>query len=88
MPDLERQLRPWRRVARLRDAGTEVFVVDAPTGDAYGTPGLDSEESLAQLDVDYTGGIWTNRIELLGPLLERRSDARRRSLVGASSCIT
>jgi glycerophosphoryl diester phosphodiesterase len=58
---------PHKLTARLEAAGTRVFV----TGDLDDTgfsSGVDSPESLARLPKRFAGGIWTNRIEVIGPL--------------------
>jgi glycerophosphoryl diester phosphodiesterase len=58
---------PHKLVARMQAAGTRVFI----TGDLDDTgfsSGVDSAEMLARLPRDFAGGIWTNRIEVIGPL--------------------
>ena len=62
---------PARFLARMNDAGSLV-VVAGPYhgGDALG--GLDRAEELATLPKNYSGGIWTNEIERIAPLLHDR----------------
>lgn len=59
---------PDRFLARVADAGIEVYVVGPFTGRAFST-GLDTAEDLARLPADYGGGIWTNRIDVIAPLV-------------------
>jgi glycerophosphoryl diester phosphodiesterase len=55
---------PHRFVARMASAGTDVFVVGAT---ADGLSGIDSPRELEELGEPSDGGVWTDRIELLGP---------------------
>ena len=59
---------PARFLSRMNDAGSLV-VVAGPYhgGDAFG--GIDSKEDLARLPEHYSGGIWTNEIAYIAPLL-------------------
>jgi glycerophosphoryl diester phosphodiesterase len=59
---------PHRLVRRLRAAGSDVVVLGPYTGGDFSS-GIDDAEALARLPADYAGGLWTNRIELIGPLL-------------------
>ncbi|MCM5680825.1 glycerophosphodiester phosphodiesterase [Schlegelella sp. S2-27] len=61
---------PHRLVRRLRAAGSDVVVLGPYTGGDF-SRGIDDAEALARLPADYAGGIWTNRIERIGPLLRR-----------------
>ncbi len=52
----------------MRGAGTDVFVAGPyGSGDA-GTRGIDDAAGYRALPANYDGGIWTNRIDLIGPL--------------------
>jgi glycerophosphoryl diester phosphodiesterase len=51
--------------ARMARHGTEVALM-GPLVDGI-TTGIDDERSLARVPEDFTGWIWTNRIEALGP---------------------
>lgn len=53
---------------RMNKVGTQVFVSGPSTTDATG---IDTEQLLRRLPNDFSGGIWTNRIDLLGRLLGR-----------------
>ncbi|MBI1210321.1 MAG: glycerophosphodiester phosphodiesterase [Alphaproteobacteria bacterium] len=55
---------------RMHAVGSEAFVVGAVALGETGTPGIDSEDDLVRLPSDYSGGIWTNRIELIAPRLK------------------
>jgi glycerophosphoryl diester phosphodiesterase len=54
---------------RMTKVGTQVFVAGPGTTN---TTGIDSEQMVQRLPEDFSGGIWTNRIDLLGPLFGRR----------------
>lgn len=57
---------PHRLQRRLEAAGTQLVVVGPYAGGDFSS-GIDSAEALAKLPVDYRGGLWTNRIERIGP---------------------
>ena len=58
---------PKRYLARMEKANTRIILV---LGDGQWSEGFDTEADLALLPSNYTGGIWTNRIERIGPLIE------------------
>jgi hypothetical protein len=52
---------------------TDVFAVN---GD--GAFGFDDETSFAEVAADnYSGGLWTDRIEVIGPIAKHAHDASR-----------
>jgi len=55
---------PHRFLARMEAAGTGFILV---LGDGKWSEGFDTPEDLEQLPANYTGGIWTNRIDRIGP---------------------
>lgn len=59
-------------IQRMRDAGSEVILVGPYAAGDPGTDGIDSPEELAQVPVGFTGYLWTNTIELIGPALAAR----------------
>ena len=60
---------PHRFFNRMAAADSEVFIVSTRNlGDDNGLSGIDSPGDLAALGESFEGGIWTNRIELLGPM--------------------
>lgn len=61
---------PNRFLARMQAAGTEVFLLGPYTGGDF-TTGIDWAADVRQLPKGYSGGIWTNRIEAITPLVER-----------------
>lgn len=61
---------PDRFLARMRSVDSEVFVVGPWGGGA--TAGIDAPEELATLPEAYSGGIWTNAIEVIGPIVKGR----------------
>lgn len=52
---------------RMRDAGSKVILLGPYEPGDPGTNGIDTLEELAQVPDGFTGYIWTNRIELIGP---------------------
>lgn len=58
---------PHRLQKRLEGVGTQL-VVTGPRAGGFSS-GIDGEEALARLPADYRGGLWTNRIERVGPAL-------------------
>lgn len=59
---------PDRFLARMRDAGSEVFVLGLRGGGEEFSRGIDKPEDFARLPKSYTGGIWTNRVDRIAPL--------------------
>jgi glycerophosphoryl diester phosphodiesterase len=57
-------------VARMRAAGTPVFVTGLYGAGEF-TTGIDDEALMARLPAGFDGGIWTNRIEQIGPLVRK-----------------
>lgn len=62
---------PHRFVQRMRDAGTRFVLV---AGDGKWSEGFDRPEDLERLPANYSGGIWTNRIDLIAPLYGGRKE--------------
>jgi glycerophosphoryl diester phosphodiesterase len=61
---------PDRFLARMRGVGTPVFVLGPWDGGEFST-GIDSAGQYRRLPAGYAGGIWTNRIDLIGRLTAR-----------------
>ena len=61
---------PDRFLARMEKAGAQMFVVGPWEGEDF-SRGLDSAADFAKLPQHFTGGIWTNRIDRIAPLIER-----------------
>lgn len=59
---------PHRFVQRMASLNTDVFLVDDYAGGSF-SEGINSIEDLEQVPPAYTGGIWTDRIDLIGPAL-------------------
>ncbi len=59
---------PNRFLNRMQSVGTDVYAVGPYTGRNFST-GLDTAEDLAPLPAGYSGGIWTNRIDAIAPLI-------------------
>lgn len=52
----------------MRDAATEVYLV-GPYSGSGGTAGIDTALDVGQLPDGYDGGIWTNRVQAIAPLV-------------------
>jgi glycerophosphoryl diester phosphodiesterase len=59
---------PYRFLERLKSANTEFFLV---RGDNKFSEGFDDVADLKDLPSNYNGGIWTNRIDRIGPFFKR-----------------
>jgi glycerophosphoryl diester phosphodiesterase len=57
---------PDRFLSRMKEVGTEVFVLGPLDGDF--SSGIDEETAFRRLPQNFTGGIWTNRIDRIAPL--------------------
>jgi glycerophosphoryl diester phosphodiesterase len=57
---------PNRFFERMHGAGSEVFVTGPYGPGEVGTSGIDGEADIARLPENFTGGIWTNRIDRIG----------------------
>lgn len=62
---------PNRFLARMREAGTDVYLIGPYAGGDF-TTGIDTAAEVAALPEDYDGGIWTNRIQVIAPLMAER----------------
>ena len=61
---------PHRFVDRMAGAGTLVFVAGDHDGGS-GASGIDTEAQFRALPAGYGGGVWTNRIDRIGPISKR-----------------
>ena len=52
---------------RLADVGSEIILLGPYGAGDPGTAGIDDLETLAQVPRDFSGYVWTNRIERIGP---------------------
>lgn len=59
---------PHRFTQRLKEAGTDVILVGPYDGDGF-TTGIDDAQTLARVPAGFDGYIWTNKIELIGPMI-------------------
>jgi glycerophosphoryl diester phosphodiesterase len=60
---------PHRFIQKINGAHSYFVVV---LGNGEWSEGFDTEDALRQLPPDYQGGIWTNRIDRIGPLLRMK----------------
>lgn len=57
---------------RFRAAGSEVILLGPVDAGDPGTAGIDTLDQLARIPDSFSGYVWTNRIELIGPALSAR----------------
>lgn len=62
---------PHRLTERLAEHGTSLILVGPYDGGGFSS-GIDDAETLAQVPDGFDGYVWTNRIEVLGPIMEGR----------------
>ena len=62
---------PNRFLNRMNDHGSAVFIVGRHDGEDFSS-GIDQSEDLALFPAGFAGGIWTNRIDRIAPLLPKR----------------
>jgi glycerophosphoryl diester phosphodiesterase len=60
---------PHRFTQRMKAAGTEVILWGPYDGTGFSS-GIDDAEALANIPEQFDGYVWTNRIEVTGPLLK------------------
>ncbi|MGD2133011.1 MAG: glycerophosphodiester phosphodiesterase family protein [Maricaulaceae bacterium] len=63
---------PHRFEARMNAAGSDVVLIGPYGSGDPGTTGIDSEELLDQVPRRFGGYVWTNKVEVIGPLLAAR----------------
>ena len=56
---------PHRLIARMEEAGSQLFVAGRYHGTGFSS-GIDDLATFGKLPSDFGGGVWTNRIELIG----------------------
>jgi glycerophosphoryl diester phosphodiesterase len=57
---------------RMQDAGSDVYIAGPlRRGERPGVVGLDDAESLSRIPRGWRGGLTTDRIEIIGPLVSR-----------------
>lgn len=59
---------PHRFIKRIKNANS-IFILVA--GEGAWSEGFDTIEALKEIPPNYTGGIWTNRIDRIGPLFNQ-----------------
>ncbi|MEA2953680.1 MAG: glycerophosphoryl diester phosphodiesterase [Alphaproteobacteria bacterium] len=71
---------PNRFLARMQAAGSLVFVA-GPYHSNEEVGGINTEEQFRALPQDYRGGIWTDEIEVIAPLLRGPVSARNNNVM-------
>jgi glycerophosphoryl diester phosphodiesterase len=59
---------------RMHAAGSEIILLGAYGAGDPGTAGIDSAEDFARVPTGFDGYVWTNRIEVIGPLARKTSN--------------
>jgi glycerophosphoryl diester phosphodiesterase len=67
---------PDRLLQRMDQVGTRVVLIGDYGGGGF-SQGFDDPDRLTELPAAYSGGIWTDRIDLIGPAVRGASDDRR-----------
>ncbi len=65
---------PNRLLARMQAVGARVYVT-GKLDDTGFSSGVDDAELFARLPASFAGGVWTNKIELIGPLAKKEAIA-------------
>ncbi len=60
---------PNRFQARMREVGSRIILLGPASLDDPGSTGIDSLDQLELIPPDFSGYVWTNRIETIGPAL-------------------
>jgi len=63
---------PNRFLQRMDRVGARVVLIGDYGGEGF-SRGFDDPERVAQLPEDYSGGIWTDRIDRIAPIVRKRS---------------
>lgn len=63
---------PNRFMQRMSGVGAEVILVGPFETGEPGTSGIDDAETLARVPTGFSGYLWTNRVEVIGPLMTAR----------------
>ncbi|HEY0314461.1 MAG TPA: glycerophosphodiester phosphodiesterase family protein [Allosphingosinicella sp.] len=63
---------PNRLLARMEAAGSDVYAIAPVDRHDPGLGGIDTPEQVARLGPAFRGGVSTDRIDVVGPLLKRR----------------
>jgi glycerophosphoryl diester phosphodiesterase len=58
---------------RFREAGSEIILIGPYTAGDPGTSGIDTVEDLSRVPPGFSGYLWTNRIEIIGPAVKQRA---------------
>jgi hypothetical protein len=64
---------PNRLLRRMDRVGTRVVLIGDYSGEGFST-GFDDPDRLTELPWDYSGVIWTDRIDLIGPAVRGSAD--------------
>ncbi|HYK71905.1 MAG TPA: glycerophosphodiester phosphodiesterase family protein [Pseudoneobacillus sp.] len=62
---------PNKFIQRMDKVDTRVILV---AGDGGWSEGFDTEDDVKRLPANYSGGIWTNRIDRIAPILKNKRD--------------
>ena len=62
---------PHRFTQRMKAVSTDVILVGPYDGSGFSS-GIDNEQSFNNVPDRFDGYVWTNKIEVIGPLLAKR----------------
>ncbi|HMB91869.1 MAG TPA: glycerophosphodiester phosphodiesterase family protein [Rhodothermales bacterium] len=65
---------PDRFLQRMEAVGSRVFMIGDYQGEGF-SQGFDDPKRLAKLPTDFSGGVWTDRIDLIGPAVGKEVPA-------------
>ncbi|NNE34799.1 MAG: hypothetical protein HKN13_06165 [Rhodothermales bacterium] len=58
----------------MENAGSRVFLIGDYRGEGF-SQGVDRVDDLDRIPDDYSGGLWTDRIDLIGPAVRSGAPA-------------
>ena len=64
---------PNRFLQRMEAVGSRVFVIGDYDSVGY-TQGFDDPDRLKELPADFSRGIWTDRIDIIGPAVAKETE--------------
>lgn len=64
---------PSRFAERMREVGSEIILIGPAGPGDVGAAGIDTADQLSLIPAGFDGYVWTNRVEVIGPLLHPKS---------------
>jgi glycerophosphoryl diester phosphodiesterase len=63
---------PNRFAQRINDAGSAIILLGPFENGDIGSRGIDSLDEIALIPENFTGYVWTNRVEVIAPAVSQR----------------